>query len=145
MYQTVRKIIISLLILAQAIVLWQGAFAAGLIPDTVDTDQTNCHQTTISEHTSLTTTQINDEMPIDSNAGTLKPEKILEHDERQNCQENCCGDFCQCGSCVCAGFALIPSYVSMSFSIGILNHISFPIFLDWQPVLLFKPPRQFRR
>ncbi|EDN67615.1 hypothetical protein BGP_0194 [Beggiatoa sp. PS] len=91
------------------------------------TEKTNCHQTTISEHTPL----------------TANPK--LKHDEIQDCHENCCGDDCQCGHCICSGFGLIPSYVSMSFSIGILNHISVPIFLDWQPVLLLKPPRQFRR
>ncbi len=53
-----RKFMISLLILAQGIVLWQGVFAAGLIqPNAVETENLPCHQVSLSDNTQLNTTQ----------------------------------------------------------------------------------------
>lgn len=124
MYQTIRKIFINLLILAQIMVLWQGAFAASFVQlDNVDTGHTNCHQTTISKQVSPMATQ------------------VLEHDHTQSVYDNCCGDDCQCDHCVCFNIALIPSFPPKSISTEVLNQIPFSFLSDWQPVSLFKPPR----
>jgi hypothetical protein len=52
---TARNLVICLLILAQGILLWQGA--AGLISlNAVDTEnQVHCHQTPLSDHNSIQT------------------------------------------------------------------------------------------
>ncbi len=126
MYQTSRKIIISLLMLAQMFILWQGAFATGIQLGTIDTISPSCHQTTISEqHTS--------------------PIQALEYTEMLNSNDNCCDGSCQCSNCDCASFALFSSHIIKSIFTEMLNTIYFPTLLDWQPVLIFKPPcRQFR-
>jgi len=124
MYQTSRKIILYLLMLAQMFILWQSAFAAGVIQlDTVDTAAPSCHQTTVSEQS---------------------PTQDLEHTEMQDCDDACCDGFCQCNSCVCTSFALFSSNITKSIFVEILNTSYFPTLSDWQPVLIFKPPRQFR-
>ncbi len=120
---TARKLVISLLILAQGIVLWQGAFAAGLLQqNAVDTENPVCHHTPVSDRTQLNATQT--------------------HDGRDCCDKGCIG-FCNCDYCACS-IGLISLCLAISFSIAVLNRTAFPACLDGQPARLLKPPRNLR-
>jgi len=112
---TARKLIISLLILAQGIILWQGAFASG---HAVDTENLPCHQVSLSDNTQPT-----------------------QADEMLDCCDKGCAGFCHC--CACSGIALISSYFAFSFSHQVLNCTALPIFLDGPSAQLLKPPRKF--
>ncbi len=126
---TARKFIISFLILAQTLVLWQGAFAAGLLP----TENLPSHQTSIHDHTTLSDTH------------------ILEKQEILDCCEAGCGPFCHCRDCddcqgsTCSSLGLIATGLAISFSHQVLNCTAFPTYLDGPSAQLLKPPRKFRR
>jgi hypothetical protein len=125
---TARNLLISLLILAQGLVLWQGAFAAGLIQlNAVDTENpVHCHQTPVSEQSQLNAIQTD----------------ITE--DSQDCCDKDCGEFCQCNECACS-IGLICSSLAINFSITVLNCTAFPTIIDGPKAQLFKPPRKFHR
>jgi len=124
---TARKFIISLLILVQGLVLWQGAFAAGLIQLSVTTTENLLnYQTSIHDHTPLSS--------------------ILEKKESLNCCEESCELFCHCHDCddcqdgTCSSLGLIATELAISFLNQVLNCTAFPTYLNGLSVQLLKPP-----
>ena len=115
---TARKFIISLLIVAQGLILWQGVFASGF--SQVDSENTPCIQHDMTQQDVQTQ---NNEMDCDC------------------CnQMDCLG--C-CYSCVHCSFGLISSVPTLSFSPLVLNSTFFISILDGHSAQLFKPPRKF--
>jgi hypothetical protein len=125
---TVRNLVISLLILAQSVALWQGAVAAAqLIPQSVN--QTNLlaqHQTPVLDQTRLhaSTTSIDFDNQLDCCC----------------CCDNCsdCDDYNSCG---CNSMALVSSSLTIRLCQWKLNHSAFPSFLDGFFTPPTKPPR----
>jgi len=114
MYKTARNLVVNLTLIAQVVILWQGAFAAGFFPF-----QAAQHQTLISDHTQ-------------PHANSVNPD----------CQHDCCRDCDDCSDCGCSSIGLVPSNFTISLCQWGLNYTAFPSFLDWLPVLLIKPPRR---
>ena len=121
---TARKLIISLLILAQGIILWQGVFASEFSRfDAVDSENIACHQAPHS-HSNFHSTQT---------------------DDMQDCYcDKCCMGFCHCNHCACSSIFLISSFSISNFPFQIFNFSTFPTYLDKFLSRLFKPPRKFR-
>ncbi len=119
---TARNLVISLLILAQGILLWQGA--AGLISlNAVDTEnQVHCHQTPLSDHNIIQT--------------------HITNDRQDHCNKGCVG-FCDCNHCACS-IALVSSYFINRVYRSVLNDTAFPSFSEPPFTQLIKPPRKFR-
>ena len=114
---TARKFIISLLIVAQGLILWQGVFASGF--SQVDSENTPCIQHDMTQQDVQTQ---NNEMDCDC------------------CNQQDCVGFCYCHFCVHCSFGLISSVPALDFSPLVLISTFFVSTLDGHSAPIFKPP-----